>query len=128
MISSGTSTRNPPPSPHPPRKSNMKTRLFTLFTALCLLAISAFAQSAGDIRRRMEQRLPQIDQLKAQEIVGENNRGFLEQRKAGGGTTVADENRDREAVYALIAKETGASADSVGRARAKQIAANSAAG
>jgi uncharacterized protein YdbL (DUF1318 family) len=38
---------------------------------------------------------------------------------------VADENRDREAVYALIAKETGASADSVARARARQIAASS---
>ena len=106
----------------------MKTRLFTLFTALCLLTAAAVGQSAADLRRRMEQRLPQIDQLKAQEIIGENNRGFLEERKAGGGGTVADENRDREAVYALIAKETGASADSVGRARAKQIAANSASG
>ena len=38
---------------------------------------------------------------------------------------MADENRDREAVYALIAKETGATPDSVGKARAKQIAANS---
>ena len=106
----------------------MKTRLFTLFAALCLVAVTAFAESAGDIRRRMEQRLPQIDQLKAQEIIGENNRGFIEERKAGGGSTVADENRDREAVYALIAKETGASAEAVGRARAKQIAANSASG
>jgi uncharacterized protein len=106
----------------------MKPRFFTLFAALCVLAVAAFGQSAGDIRRRMEQRLPQIDQLKAQEIVGENNRGFLEERKAGGGATLADENRDREAIYALIAKETGASADAVGRARAKQIAANSAPG
>lgn len=106
----------------------MKTRLFTLFTALCLLAVAALGQSAADIRRRMEQRLPQVDQLKAQEIVGENNRGFLEERKAGGGNIVAEENRDREAVYAYIARETGASAESVGRARAKQIAANSASG
>jgi uncharacterized protein YdbL (DUF1318 family) len=103
----------------------MKTRLFALFTALCLLTITAFAESAADIRHRMEQRLPQIDTLKSQEIVGENNRGFLEDRKAGAGSTVSDENRDREAVYALIAKETGASAEAVGRARAKQIAANS---
>jgi uncharacterized protein YdbL (DUF1318 family) len=103
----------------------MKTRLCILFAALGLLAVAAFAESAGDIRRRMEQRLPQIDALKAQEIVGENNRGFLEDRKAGGGGTVAEENRDREAVYALIAKETGATPDAVGRARAKQIAANS---
>lgn len=109
----------------------MKARIFTLFAALCLVTVSAFAESAADIRRRMEQRLPQIDTLKAQEVLGENNRGFLEERKSGvAGATgvVSDENRDREAVYAYIAKETGASADSVGRARAKQIAANSRSG
>lgn len=109
----------------------MKARIFTLFAALCLLSVPAFAESAADLRRRMEQRLPQIDALKAQEIVGENNRGLLEERKsgtAGAASVVSDENRDRAAVYALIAKETGASADSVGRARARQIAANSRAG
>ncbi len=106
----------------------MKTRLFTLFAALCVLTVTVFAESAGDIRRRMEQRLPQIDTLKSQEIVGENNRGYLEERKPGGADTVSAENRDREAVYALIARETGATADAVGRARAKQIAANSRAG
>lgn len=107
---------------------NLTNRFFTLFAALCLLAVAASGQSAADLRRRMEQRLPQIDALKAQEIVGENNRGFLEDRKPGSGSVVADENRDREAVYALIAKETGASADSVARARAKQIATHSRSG
>jgi uncharacterized protein len=106
----------------------MKTRLFTLLAALCLVTVTAFAESAADIRRRMESRLSQIDALKAQEIVGEHNRGLLEERKAGAGNTVSDENRDREAVYALIAKETGATPDAVGRARAKQIAANSSPG
>jgi uncharacterized protein YdbL (DUF1318 family) len=106
----------------------MKTRFFTLFAVLCALTVTVFAESAGEIRHRMEQRLAQIDTLKSQEIVGENNRGLLEERKPGAGSTVTDENRDREAVYALIAKETGASADSVGRARAKQIAANSKSG
>jgi uncharacterized protein YdbL (DUF1318 family) len=109
----------------------MKARLITLFAAVCLLAVTAFAESAGDIRKRMEQRLPQIDALKSQEVVGENNRGLLEERKSGAataGAVVAAENSDRLAVYALIAKETGATADSVGQARAKQIAANSHAG
>lgn len=106
----------------------MKTRLFSLFAALCLLALPALAESAAAIRGRMEQRLPQIDALKAQEFVGENNRGFLEERKSGGpnaGAVVADENRDRQEVYALLAQQTGATPDSVGRARAKQIATNS---
>lgn len=108
----------------------MKIRLFTFLAALCLLSTAVFAESAGDIRRRMEQRLPALDQLKAKEAIGENNRGFVEVRgsAAEAGALVAEENRDREAVYALIAKETGASADSVGRARAKQIASNSRSG
>lgn len=106
----------------------MKARHFTLFALLSLLAGSAFADSAADIRRRMEQRLPQIDAFKAREILGENNRGLLEERQAGSGTLAAEENRDRETVYALIARETGATPDSVGRARARQIAANIKAG
>jgi uncharacterized protein YdbL (DUF1318 family) len=109
----------------------MKTRLLAYCIGLCLLALTAMAQNAGEIRRRMEQRLPQIDALKAKEAVGENNRGLLEARGSGGAAAaqvVADENRDREAVYALIARDTGATPDSVGRARAKQIAANSRSG
>ncbi|MSU46245.1 MAG: DUF1318 domain-containing protein [Lacunisphaera sp.] len=41
---------------------------------------------------------------------------------------VVEENRDRGAVYGLITRETGATPDSVGKARANQIAANSRAG
>jgi len=109
----------------------MKARPFALFASVCVLTVAAFAENATEIRRRMEQRLPQIDALKAQEAVGETNRGLLEERKAGVATAaavVADENKDRQAVYAFIAKETGATPDSVARARAKQIAANSRAG
>ncbi|HEX2861300.1 MAG TPA: DUF1318 domain-containing protein, partial [Lacunisphaera sp.] len=54
--------------------------------------------------------------------------GLLEARGSGAadaGAVVAEENRDREAVYALIARETGATPESVGRARAKQIASAS---
>ena len=109
----------------------MKARLITVFAALCVLTVSVLAESAADIRHRMEQRLPQIDAFKAQEVVGETNRGLLDERKTGvanAAGVVADENRDREAVYAYIAQETGSTADAVGRARAKQIAANSRSG
>ncbi len=106
----------------------MKTRLFSVFAFLCLLTLPAFAESAADLRSRMESRLPSIDDLKAKGYVGENNRGFIEVRDSGSSTAggvVSAENHDREAVYALIAQQTGASADSVGKARAKQIASNS---
>jgi uncharacterized protein len=108
----------------------MIARLFAACLALCALTVTVSAQNAGAIRQRMEQRLPQIDDLKAKGAIGENNRGLLEVREAAGNaaSVVADENRDREAVYALIAQQTGATADSVGRARAKQIAANAKSG
>ncbi|HYD84252.1 MAG TPA: YdbL family protein, partial [Opitutus sp.] len=72
----------------------------------------------------------QIDQLKSSGAVGENNRGFLEVRGGGGdaSSVVRAENADRETVYAAIAKQTGSSAEQVGRARARQIAAGSAPG
>ena len=109
----------------------MKPRLIFLLAVLSLTMLPAFAESAADLRSRMEQRLPSIDDLKAKGYVGENNRGFLEVRDSGSSTAggiVSAENRDREAVYALIAQQTGASADSVGQARAKQIASNSRSG
>jgi hypothetical protein len=109
----------------------MKARFFSLFAALCLLALPAFAQSAAELRDRMAQRLPGIDDLKSRGAIGENNRGFLEVRDTGNASApavVSSENTDRTAAYALIAKETGASPDSVGKARAKQIAASSRSG
>jgi uncharacterized protein YdbL (DUF1318 family) len=78
----------------------------------------------------MEQRLPQLDQLKAKGVIGENNRGLLELRggDVDAGDAVAAENRDRGIVYAEIAKKTGTSIDQVSRHRARQIVASSAAG
>lgn len=103
------------------------SRLLLVCAALFALGATAtttYAQSAAEIRNKMAQRLPQLDDLKGKGAIGENNRGFVEVRTATGNAAqvVADENRDREAVYALIAKETGATPDAVGRARAKQIA------
>ena len=109
----------------------MKTRRFSLIALLCLLVLPVLAQTAGGLRARMAERLPVIDDLKTKALIGENNRGLLEVRGTGTadpGATVAAENRDREAVYAIIAKETGASPAAVGQARAKQIAANSRSG
>lgn len=109
----------------------MLTRLISYFALCCLAALAVFAQDTSEIRRRMEQRLPAIDGMKARQIVGENNRGFLEERSRASDDerqTISAENGDRQAVYNAIARQTGASADEVGRARAKKIAAGSAPG
>jgi len=108
----------------------MNARILSCLFAASLAAVVVHAESAADIRRRMEQRLGAIDSLKAQEAVGENNQGYLAVPPAGkpagnAASVVADENRDRASVYALIAQQTGATADNVGRARARQIAAGS---
>jgi uncharacterized protein len=99
------------------------------FLALRLgLAVMAAGQGASELQRRMAERLPQLDELRARQVVGENNRGYVEVRgeaETGVQRLVAEENGDREAVYELIAHETGSSPETVGRARARQIAAQS---
>lgn len=107
-------------------------RLLVLLAGL-LLGVgvaSAVAEELGAVKARMNERLGQLDQLKASGAIGENNRGLLELRggDAAAGDAVAAENRDRQVVYATIAKQTGSSTEQVGRARARQIAAASAAG
>ena len=110
----------------------MKT-ISRLLIASLLFAVPAMVSHAEDlsaIKARMDQRLDRIDQLKAGGAIGENNRGFVEVRDGGGdaASVVAAENADREAVYAAIAARAGSSAEQVGRARARQIAAGSAPG
>lgn len=107
----------------------MKARTFfriaTVALALGLGAGQVFAQDAGAVKARMEQRVGAIDALKDRGVVGENNRGYLEARGAAGAEdqkVISDENSDRRAAYAFIAQQTGADADSVGRRRAQQIA------
>jgi uncharacterized protein YdbL (DUF1318 family) len=107
-------------------------RFVTLAFAFVLgiAAVTALAEDLGSVKARMNQRLAQLDQLKSSGAVGENNRGFAEVRGGGGdaSSVVSAENADREVVYAAIAKQTGSTADQVGRARAHQIAAGSAKG
>ncbi len=109
----------------------MKTSLLRLFVVSGLLFAAAplvNAQDLGLIRDRMEQRISQIDALKTQGVLGENNRGLLEVRSGDDQGVAAAENADRNAVYAALAKKTGTSADAVGKARARKIATASAKG
>ena len=111
----------------------MKTTLrFLAILALTFFTFAARAR-ADDVavaKQHIAARQSDVAALKQSGALGENNRGFLEVRAAGGSAAAvaADENRDRGVLYAEVAKKTGVSADEAGRARAKQIAANSAAG
>jgi len=103
--------------------------MLALVLGLGVVAVHA-AENLDAVKARMKQRLSQVDQLKASGAIGENNRGFLEVRGGGGdaASVVSAENRDREAVYAEIAKRAGSTSEQVGRARARRIAAASEAG
>jgi len=107
-------------------------RILIVATALVMgfVGITSAAEDLNAIKTRMAQRLPQIDALKTQGVVGENNRGMMELRggDVDAGDTVAAENRDRGFVYAEIAKQTRTTVEQVARHRARQIAASSAPG
>jgi uncharacterized protein YdbL (DUF1318 family) len=110
----------------------------TILLRLCLLvgllsggvASARAAEDLGAVKARLAQRLGSLDQLKSSGAIGETNRGLVDLRTASptAGDLVAAENRDRGLVYAAIAQQTGSTVDTVGRARAKQIAVASAPG
>ena len=112
----------------------MKLRSFlALFSAVIFFTGLTCVQAAdaAGAKERMRGRVASIDQLKLAEVIGENNRGYLELRKAGdaaGSAAVSAENQDRAVVFADTAARTGSSSDAVGRAFAKQVAAASARG
>ena len=109
-----------------------RSRIFCILIvgASLLFASFALAGEADDIKARMKERLATIDALKAQGVVGENNKGLLEVRGTGGqgADIVAAENNDRMVVYQAIAKKTGATVEQVGMRRALQIQATAAPG
>jgi len=110
----------------------MKTnflRIVFFAAALCLVS-AVRAEEVGAVKARVEQRMPQVDALKAKGAVGENNRGFLEVRggSADAGPVVAAENKDREALYTAVAQRTGSSVVNVGKKRAASLAQNSVSG
>lgn len=92
--------------------------------ALCSACVMQ-AQDLAALRTRMDQRLPAILALKDKQVIGENNRGYLEVRGAAANDAqqvVSEENSDRRKVYAALAGQTGSSADEVGKQRAQQLA------
>lgn len=105
----------------------MKNNIFfvSISLSLSVLLITGALAFAGsnEIKARIKERLPVIDALKADGIIGENNRGYLEfiKNNKPKEDVVISENQDRKKVYSAIAKQQGTTADLVGKRRAKQI-------
>ncbi|MBT5167866.1 MAG: DUF1318 domain-containing protein [Opitutales bacterium] len=113
----------------------MKTIRITLSLILTLSALAVLPQSANaqaeenGIKQRILQRVGTVDELKIKALVGENNKGLLEQRAmlAPAQTKVMnEENADRKALYAILAKRLGLSVTVVGQGRAESIRKKSA--
>lgn len=100
-------------------------KFFRAMTFFFIFTMVAFAGSsyASDIVAKMQARLPDIKELKAKGVVGENNKGYLE--FVGAPTkenVVQDENNDRKEAYTAIAAQQGVTVEAVGKRRAEQIA------
>jgi len=113
----------------------MKTIQLTLSLILTLSALAVLPQSANaqaeenGIKQRILQRVGAVDELKIKALLGENNKGLLEQRAmlAPAQTKVMnEENADRKALYAILAKRLGLSVTVVGQGRAESIRKKSA--
>ena len=100
----------------------MKNKMLSIILALFLLTVTGASVFAQGIKQRMKARLPTINALKQNGIVGENNKGFLAFRGGRKNADVIDaENADRKRIYEAIAKSQGTTADLVGKRRALQI-------
>lgn len=89
---------------------------------LCLYL--GFTLGADELAERMIERRPQIEQLKKEGILGENNKGYLEfvgdvvKLK----NLVDAQNADRKEGYTIVAKKQGVSPEQVAKVRAAYYA------
>ncbi|MCD6292142.1 MAG: YdbL family protein [Deltaproteobacteria bacterium] len=104
----------------------MKTKTSQIITFTLILSSLIFAgiSFAGSLKVQMRARQPKIIALKANGIIGENNRGYVEYRTAKEPRKglMQAENQDRERVYRAIARQQNTTPEIVGRRRAAQIA------
>lgn len=79
----------------------------------------------------MKKRLPALEQLWSEGLIGENNQGYVEARgdlNADQQKLIAAENADRKVVYTSIARNTQTTPEQVGKQRAAQISQRAAQG
>ena len=127
------------PPPKRLKETNPQTTVMkklTLFLSLLLATIllsgtQIFAQDETALKERILQRVSSIDSLKLSGKVGENNIGLLAQRGALSSKETAlmnAENKDRRALYGILAKRLKLSVKVVGQGRAEELRKKSAPG
>jgi uncharacterized protein YdbL (DUF1318 family) len=110
----------------------MRIKQWALWLVLVIAAVLTVAGSlpAQGIKERMKDRLPVIAELKKQGIVGEDNRGYLTfvGKEKNHESLIAQENQDRQTIYAQIAAQQNTSISVVEKNRALQLAERAAPG
>ena len=108
------------------------TLLFSLALSCFLLSSPpVFSQDEAALKQSIIERVSEIDSLKLSGKVGETNTGVLAQRGALSADKTAlmnAENKDRRALYGILAKRLKLSIKVVGQGRAEEIRKKSASG
>lgn len=106
----------------------MKKIIIIAFLTVFAGSFYARATDLDDIKKRMADRLPALNKLKTNLVIGEDNQAFLAVKgdmSKDDQKIVDAENADRKLVYEKIAAATGASIEKVRTRRAEQIAEKS---
>lgn len=108
----------------------MNHRISRHMAIVALMLLSSSLVFAAGEKERMLDRVPKINTLKSAGIVGEKADGLLGfvKKSPSDEALVNAENKDRKAVYALIAKSQKVSDAVVAKRRALQIAEQAAKG
>lgn len=100
-------------------------KILLLSCMMCLFASAVMAQASYDIKEMTpavksalesrKARFGELKSLKAQGLVGENNRGYVQLLggPAQNKSVVDAENRDRKLIYQTIVEQNGLAADSL---------------
>jgi uncharacterized protein YdbL (DUF1318 family) len=101
-----------------------RTFIMATLIALFLAPATLFAaESKEALQKRFKERYPEIRKLKDAGTVGETDAGELEfvaGKNSKASKLVEEENADRHALYELIAKDEGTSADTVAKHAAQR--------
>src|SRR6478609_7910964 len=99
-------------------RRSVLTKMIMLAAALAFAGAVQAADRMAELQERFKARFSDVRKHKDSGAVGETSAGLLAEVKSGDAAAakvVAEENADRQELYALIAKKEGTSVDVVAR-------------
>lgn len=109
------------------RGTNRRTLLCALMAVFLGAQMGVSAQSKTELRESMKARYPALQQFREQAKLGETYRGYVEAVTEEAAEDeelrrlISAENRDRRALYDIIAMDVGTTPEAVGRINAQRI-------